>query len=132
MAKVGRPRKDIDQTQFERLCALMCTEAEICAWFHTTDKTLSSWCKRTYGKSFSETYREKSEIGKISLRRAQMRLAEKSAAMAIFLGKNLLGQTDAKEFKAEVTATEREQSKLDSILAQITEDDEDEDDSDEV
>lgn len=30
----------------------------------------------------------------MSLRRAQFRLAEKSAAMAIFLGKNYLGQSD--------------------------------------
>jgi hypothetical protein len=127
---MGRPRADIDKTQFEKLCALQCTEEEILAWFHISDKTLCSWCKRTYGKSFSEIFKEKRKVGKISLRRSQFRLAEKSAAMAIFLGKNYLGQTDAKEVRAEVTATEREQSKLDSILAQITEDDED--DGDEV
>jgi hypothetical protein len=37
------------------------------------------------------------EEGKISLRRKQLRLAEKSAGMAIFLGKNYLDQADRHE-----------------------------------
>ena len=91
---MARPRKEIDQEQFEKLCGLQCTEAEICGWFSTTDKTLDTWCKATYGKRFSEIYAEKREVGKISLRRAQFQLAQKSAAMAIFLGKQYLGQSD--------------------------------------
>ena len=91
---MARPRKEIDQKQFENLCALQCTENEICDWFSVTDKTLSNWCKRTYGEGFSDVYRQKRGAGKISLRRAQFRLAEKSAAMAIWLGKQYLGQRD--------------------------------------
>jgi len=91
----GRPRKEIDQKQFESLCGLQCTLLEICGFFDITDKTLDSWCKRTYGnKSFSEVFRQKRGTGKISLRRTQFRLAENSAAMAIFLGKQYLGQRD--------------------------------------
>lgn len=89
-----RPRKEIDKEQFEKLCGLQCTRDEICGWFDITDKTLDSWCKREYGEGFSATYEKKREAGKISLRRAQFRLAERSASMAIFLGKNYLGQTD--------------------------------------
>lgn len=92
--KGGRPKKKIDQEQFEKLCELQCTQEEICGWFDITDKTLTSWCKTTYGVSFSEIYNKKREKGKISLRRAQFQLAQKNAAMAIFLGKNYLGQTD--------------------------------------
>ena len=92
--KGGRPKKIIDQEQFEKLCGFQCTQEEICSWFDVTDKTLTSWCKETYGESFSEVYSKKREKGKISLRRAQFQLATKSAAMAIFLGKNYLGQTD--------------------------------------
>lgn len=92
---MGRPRKEIDQKIFENLCALQCTEAEICAWFDITHKTLVAWCKRTYGKDFSHVFAEKREGGKISLRRSQWRLAEKSATMAIFLGTNYLGQTNS-------------------------------------
>ena len=82
---MARPKKEIDQDQFEKLCGLQCTEAEIMGWFDITDKTLTRWCKDTYGESFSEVYAKKREKGKISLRRAQFRLAEKSASMAIFL-----------------------------------------------
>ena len=110
---MARPLKEINQKAFENLCGLLCTEAEICAFFDVTDKTLSGWCRRTYGKSFSEIYRIKSVQGKISLRRYQLQLAQKSAAMAIFLGKNWLGQKDA---PVEVTHTA---SPIDKITEEI-------------
>lgn len=94
---MARPRKEIDQKQFENLCGLQCTEEEICAWFDVCEDTLNSWCKRTYRKNFSEVFAQKKGKGKISLRRSQWRLAEKSSAMAIFLGKNYLGQKDQPE-----------------------------------
>ena len=95
--KGGRPTKEFDQVLFEDLCGIMCTRDEICQVLHTTNKTLDAWCKRTYGVGFSSIYENKSAIGKTSLRRAQFKLAEKSAAMAIFLGKNYLGQSDRVE-----------------------------------
>lgn len=97
---MARPLKQIDRKQFENLCALQCTEEEICGWFDCCTDTLDSWCKRTYvnenneSMGFSEVFKQKRGKGKISLRRAQWRLAEKNANMAIFLGKNYLGQTD--------------------------------------
>lgn len=94
---MARPKKEIDQEQFEKLCGLQCTEEEILSWFDVTDKTLTRWCKETYNEGFSAVYAKKREKGKISLRRAQFRLAEKSATMAIFLGKNYLGQKDSFE-----------------------------------
>ena len=96
--KAGRPRKEIDKRDFEKLCMLQCTRAEICSWFNVSEPTLIDWCKRTYdGKDFLTVFNKKREGGKISLRRMQWQLAEKSPAMAIFLGKNLLGQTDKLE-----------------------------------
>jgi len=97
MARTGRPKKNIDQNQFESLCGLQCTLEEICGWFGITDKTLNSWCKKTYNKTFSEVFKEKRSAGKISLRRRQWRLAEKNANMAIWLGKQYLGQKDQVE-----------------------------------
>ena len=85
---------NINKDQFENLCRLQCTEAEICGWFGVVDKTLVAWCRRTYGKTFQEVFQEKRQGGKISLRRTQWRLAEKSAAMSIWLGKQYLGQRD--------------------------------------
>ncbi len=91
---MARPLKEIDKSQFESLCGLQCTKDEICSFFDVTDKTLERWCKRTYKAGFSEVFRQKRGIGKISLRRAQFRLAKKNASMAIFLGKQYLGQRD--------------------------------------
>ena len=98
MAKMGRPRKEINKTEFEKLCFLQCTRSEFCTWFDVNEDTLNKWCKENYdGKTFSAVFKEKRENGLISLRRIQFQLAEKSPAMAIFLGKNLLGQTDKME-----------------------------------
>ena len=94
---MARPRKEIDQKQFENLCGLQCTLEEICGWFDVTDKTLDSWCKRTYNASFSEVFKQKRGNGKISLSRMQWRLAEKNATMAIWLGKQYLDQRDIVE-----------------------------------
>ena len=60
--------------------------------------TLERWCLRNYKKRFAEVFAEKRAYGKVSLRRTQWTLAEKSPAMAIFLGKNYLGQSDKVEF----------------------------------
>lgn len=95
MAKMGRPPKTIDRAQFEKLCALQCTIIEVCDFFDVTEKTLEKWCKQTYGETFSKVFQKKRSLGKISLRRNQMKLSEKSATMAIFLGKNILGQKDS-------------------------------------
>ena len=100
-----RPRKEIDQKAFESLCGLQCTKEEICGFFDLTDKTLENWCRRTYKAGFSEVFRQKRGLGKISLRRHQWRLAEKNAAMAIWLGINYLGQKEEPEEVAEVEDT---------------------------
>lgn len=111
---MARPRKEIDKKNFESMCAYQCTQEEICAFLGVTDKTLSAWCKRTYGMSFSEVFRQKREMGKISLRRKQWQLADKSASMAIFLGKNYLGQRDSIEYEDKDAI-----NKLDQILSSI-------------
>lgn len=91
---MARPRIQIDETQFEKLCALLCTEEEIASYFNCSVDTIEKFCKRTYSVSFAEIYKQKSNNGKIALRRYQMQLAQKYPAMAIFLGKQYLGQRD--------------------------------------
>lgn len=93
----GRPFKEIDKKQFEALCGLQCTLLEMCDTFDVCTDTLDAWCKRTYGEHFSEVFAKKRGRGKISLRRMQWRLAEKNATMAIWLGKQYLGQSDRPE-----------------------------------
>lgn len=101
MAKMGRPRAQIDRKTFEGLCAIQASEKEICmvlgkSVFQPLDpKTLNRWCKETYnGMTFSYVKEQMAAVGKIALRRYQLELAKKSAAMAIFLGKNWLKQSD--------------------------------------
>jgi len=116
MAKTGRPKKEIDVEVFEKLCGIMCTEEEIAGFFECSVDTIERFCKDQYGATFAETYKTYSAAGKISLRRAQFKLAQKSAAMAIFLGKNYLGQTDHVDIQDDTAL-----QKLDEILKDVRE-----------
>jgi hypothetical protein len=112
MSKVGRPKKEIDRKDFESLCAIQCTLEEIVAFFDNklggcSKDTIERWCLREYKDSFANVSRLKRQLGKISLRRHQMRLAEKSSAMAIFLGKNMLGQKENFEEKTDNSALDK-------------------------
>lgn len=116
---MARPRKEINQEEFESLCVIQCTLSEVTAYFDhklrgCSEDTIERWCKRTYGEGFAEISAKKRDYGKISLRRMQWRLAEKHANMAIFLGKNYLGQRDSVEY-----TNEEALAKLDEVLAQI-------------
>ena len=91
---MARPQKEIDKKAFESLCGLQCTKEEIAGFFDCSEDTIERWCGRTYGKSFAAVFAIKRGAGRISLRRSQFRLAEKNAAMAIWLGKQYLGQRD--------------------------------------
>lgn len=91
---MARPVKEINKEQFESLCNLQCTIEEIAGFFKCSSDTIERWCKRTYDEGFADTYKKYSQNGKISLRRYQYKLAEKNPSMAIWLGKQWLGQTD--------------------------------------
>ena len=92
---MGRPRKEIDQKSFEKLCEMQCTKEEICGYFECSPKTLDAWCKRTYKATFSLVFSQKRSGGKISLRRAQFQSAlSGNSRMLIWLGRQYLGQTE--------------------------------------
>jgi hypothetical protein len=121
MAEAGRPRKEFDKKTFEDLVGIGCTQEEICVWFRdesgravSTD-TLTAWCRRTYGMTFKEYYKQHGGmLLKIRLRRAQLKLADRSAAMAIFLGKQYLGQRDHVEYE-DTAAIEKLSEILDGL-----------------
>ena len=93
---MARPRKVINQKQFESLCAIQCTEEEICNVLDVSEKTLISWCNEMYGESFSKVFRQKRDLGKTSLRRNQWKLAENgNSTMQIWLGKQILKQSES-------------------------------------
>ena len=53
-------------------------------------------------EEFCRLYKEGRENGKMSLRRTQYKLAEKNVTIAIWLGKQYLGQTDNVEVEHDV------------------------------
>lgn len=98
MAKMGRPKKEIDQNQFEKLCQFFCTLDDIAGFFDCSQDTIERWCKETYDETFAEVYKKRSGIGRISLRRWQYQAAERgNTAMLIWLGKQHLNQKDKTE-----------------------------------
>lgn len=114
----GRPRKEFDKKAFVDLVGLGCTQEEICWYFRdeagkpANIDTLSRWCKREFGDNFQEYSKKNGYMAlKIRLRRNQFKLSEKSAAMAIFLGKQYLGQRDMVEYEDKDAL-----SRLDAIL----------------
>ena len=113
--KMGRPAIDINKDHFEYLCNIMCTEEEIAGCFRCSVDTIERWCKKNYKKTFAEIYKTYSASGKMSLRRTQFRMAEHSPAMAIWLGKQYLGQAD----KLEQTLDEQSEDILNEIAEEI-------------
>lgn len=119
---MARPRKEIDSEQFEKLCALQCTLQEIANWFGCSEDTIENWCKRTYTNEhgepmgFSDAYKNYSVDGKISLRRFQFKMAERNPSMAIWLGKQWLGQRDNIDVGMSVEDRAREVEALDEYF----------------
>ena len=98
MAQRGTTAK-IDLVELERLCAMQCTDEEISAWFGVSVKTIE---RRRKKKAFAEVMNRGKAKGRISVRRAQLKLLEAgNAAMGVWLGKNILGQVD--EIRHDVT-----------------------------
>lgn len=94
---MARPRIEIDKEHFKKLCGLQCTLEEISAWFKCSEDTIERWCKRELSMSFADAFKTFSADGKISLRRIQFRMAETNPSMAIWLGKQYLGQREQQE-----------------------------------
>ena len=88
MARTGRPKVGIDLVTAEKLGQIQCTLKECAAFMNIPEGTLAN------REDFTSAWKKGQEVGKISLRRTQFRLAEKSAGMAIWLGKQYLGQTE--------------------------------------
>lgn len=106
----GRPKKEIDYEIVEKLANIQCTQEEIAGFLNLSVRTLQR------DEEFCRIYKKGQENGKMSLRRMQYKLAEKNAAMAIFLGKQYLGQRDNVEVKAP-----EELNKVTELLSKLEE-----------
>lgn len=96
--KGGRPRFELSDEDFDRLVAMIriqCTQDEICGVFGVTAETLNASLQERGEGSFSTLYKKHQDEGKASLRRAQWKAAQDgNPTMLVWLGKNMLGQTD--------------------------------------
>lgn len=68
------------------------TQEEMAAWFNCSVSTIE---KRLQEPTFRDAYEAGRALGRLSVRREQLELMKKgNATMAIWLGKQLLGQRD--------------------------------------
>jgi len=90
---MARPKKfDLDTEKVEQLASFGCTNTEIASFFGCSENTI----RRSYGE-FLTKGRDK---GKIRLRQLQWKAAETgNTSMLIWLGKQLLAQTDKQEIE---------------------------------
>ena len=85
-------RSRIKLSAIRSLAKLQCTQGEACGFLGISPITFKKILKtdERARKAWEDGHKE----GCVSLRRKQWRLAAKHAGMAIFLGKQYLGQTD--------------------------------------
>lgn len=84
---VGRDKIVVDPDEVRDLASIGCTDKDIANWFGIKEDTLRY--------NFTADLIKGREDLKVSLRRAQLKLAlQGNATMLIWLGKNLLGQSD--------------------------------------
>ena len=90
---MARPKKyNIDTEQVEKLASFGCTNIEIGSFFGCSPDLLE--------KSYSEYLTKGRDKGKIRLRQLQWKAAEAgSHTMLIWLGKQILNQSDKQEFE---------------------------------
>lgn len=90
----GRPKlklNDIGKEIVTKLAGFMCTEEEIASFLGVSVEQLKNDVNKD---SFTECVKNGQRIGKVSLRQNQFNLSKTNASMAIFLGKQYLGQRD--------------------------------------
>lgn len=83
----GRPRKELDPKQVEKMASIGCTDKEIAVALNCSSDTLT--------RNFADHLEKGRENCKSSLRRMQWKSAQAgNVTMQIWLGKQLLGQKD--------------------------------------
>lgn len=86
-AKTGRPLKDIDPLEVEKLAAIGATVEEMSNFFECATSVLHTRFQTNMDKGRANL--------KLSLRQMQLRAAQNgNVAMMIWLGKQMLGQVD--------------------------------------
>jgi hypothetical protein len=105
--KVGRPKTELNLNELEKLSRLNCTMPEIAYYFNIPLRTLED--KFTNDNEVRESILKGRATGMLSLRRKQIQIMEEtnSTPMAIWLGKQILGQRDRHEITQDINIEER-------------------------
>jgi hypothetical protein len=106
---MGRPKKNIDPLQVEKLAAINCSYAEMAAVLNCSVDLLQ--------RRFPQVIEKGRETGKMSLKRKQYEVAMSgNVTMLIWLGKIILGQ---REEQPSVTITAHPSPKTETALNEI-------------
>lgn len=113
--KVGRPKADINIEELQKLCTLNCTMPEIASFFKIPLRTLEDRFKND--EDVRSAINHGRNLGKLSIRRKQIQImdSQNNPTMAIWLGKQLLGQRDKHDIVTEDKATGKLSEALDII-----------------
>jgi len=98
----GQPKRGalpakLDWKIIDQMLHIQCTGEEIASVLNVSYNTLVRCCKRDKKRKFEDYSDEKKQGGRASLRRKQWAMVDKNVAMAIWLGKVMLGQKDSQE-----------------------------------
>lgn len=107
----GRPKKSIDYKVVKALANVMATMEEISSALEISVRTLQR------DEEFCRVYKIGLDNAKLSLRRNQFKMSVRNPTMAIWLGKQYLGQTDKQDIRMEnkVELKEISNEQLDKI-----------------
>ena len=84
---MARPKLNIDADEVQKLASFGCTNTEIAEFFNCSEATIR--------QGYFEYLTKGRSMKKIRLRQIQWKIAESgNSTMAIWLGKNILGQSD--------------------------------------
>lgn len=128
---------EIDPTELEKLCAMHCTHEEIAAWFGCSFRTIEERRRETsrmydvkaadgsgtVQMNFHEIMERGYARGRISIRRHQIRILESNsggaATMAVWLGKQILGQRDNFDVLVDAAPDKPDDSHRDDLRRRI-------------
>ena len=109
---MARKATELDESEAEKLGMLGATYEEMAAWFGVSTRTIERRMAAEKGE-FCRAYKKGLGRLKVSLRRQQIEAAKKgNATMLIWLGKQLLEQSDKTESASEVTLKKTSPAKL--------------------
>jgi hypothetical protein len=90
----GRKPAKIDLDELEKLCVLHASDQELAGFFGVSTRTIENRRKQA---KFAAAMERGWAKGRLSVRREQMKLlAAGNATMAVWLGKQILGQRDVR------------------------------------